>query len=476
MIKRIPYTICLAIGVLTSVYVQGQTVKDNISKAYQNFVTSGKLTNGIASLSVLDGKTGQTIFTNQGTLGLPTASTLKVITSITVLDILGSNYTYKTKLAYAGNIDSLGVLHGDLIISGTGDPTLGSDRYSDTNGETLINKWINKVKQAGITGIQGRIIADDLFYNGNDVPNGWTWNDIGNYYGAGVSGLNWRENKTGITFIPSSPGQPARIDENKIAIPQVKFVNEVLTGPNGSGDNVYAYSAPYSELIYLRGSYGRDLKKVIEVSMPDPALALAQELTDGLRAQQIDLDSLTIATTGKRLANEALPLPIAQTELDVHVSPPLKDIIHWFNQKSINLYGEALLKSFGLLSGNKSNTEQATRLLAKYWEQKLKIPLGELNIKDGCGLSAQNRVSTLAIAKIMQYAQSRPWFVEFKKSLPNINGMTMKSGTIGGVLGYTGYHTRADGTTLTFSLLVNNYAGSTTAMRQDMFTLLDNLK
>ncbi|WDF68207.1 D-alanyl-D-alanine carboxypeptidase/D-alanyl-D-alanine-endopeptidase [Sphingobacterium oryzagri] len=454
--------------------LQAQTEKDKIGDAYQQFVSSGKLTNGIASLTVLDGKTGQVIFANQSTLGLPTASTLKVITSITALDILGPNYTYKTKLAYAGTIDSLGVLQGDLIISGSGDPTLGSDRYANTKGETIINKWINKIKQAGITQIHGRILADDLAYNGNDVPAGWSWSDIGNYYGAGISGLNWRENKAGLTFIPSSPGQPARLDSSKQVIPAVKFINEVTTGANGSGDNVYAFAAPYSELIYLRGTYGRDLRKTIEVSLPDPALALAHELTNALLAQNITVDS-TI-TTGKRLANEGIALPKAQTELDVHTSPVLKDIIYWFHQKSINLYGEALLKSFGLLSGNKADTQQAARLLAKYWEQKLKIPVGELHIQDGCGLSPQNRVTTLALAKIMHYAQSRPWFADFNKSLPTINGMTMKSGTIAGVLGYTGYHTRTDGTKLTFSLLVNNYNGSSTAMRQDMFNLLDNLK
>lgn len=476
MRKQVLYKIYFAAALLISNIGYAQPTKDKINTAFQSFVSSGKLTNGIASLTVLDGKTGQPIFTSQGTLGLPTASTLKVITSITALDILGPNYTYKTKLAYTGIIDSLGILEGDLVISGSGDPTLGSDRYTNTNGEALINKWITKIKQAGITQINGRIIADDLFYNGNDVPAGWSWTDIGNYYGAGISGLNWRENKVGVNFTASAPGQLTRMNESQTRLPAVKFVNEVITGANGSGDNVYAYAAPYSDLIYLRGSYGRDLKKVIEVSMPDPALALAQELFSNLQEQNVVVDSTSMITTGKRLANEGLTIGKSLTELDTHVSPPLKEIVYWFNQKSINLYGEALLKSFGLLSGNKADTEQSARLLAKYWEQKLKIAVGELNIKDGCGLSPQNRVTTSAIAKIMHYAQSRPWFADFQKSLPNINGMSMKSGTIGGVLGYTGYHTSNDGTKLTFSLLINNYTGTTTAMRQDMFKLLDNLK
>ncbi|KGE15322.1 D-alanyl-D-alanine carboxypeptidase/D-alanyl-D-alanine-endopeptidase [Sphingobacterium deserti] len=459
----------LSAGLFTSTYSIAQSKKEKIATAYQTFSKSSKLTNGLASFTVLDGQTGEIVFSDNGMTGLPTASTLKVITSVTALDILGPNYTYKTQLSYTGSIDSLGVLQGDIIVSGTGDPTLGSDRYPQANGETLLNKWIYTIKNAGIKAIHGRIIGDDLFYNGNDVPGGWSWNDIGNYYGAGISGLNWRENKFGLNFVAGAVGQPAKL-RDEIKQGHVTIVNEVTTGTAGSGDNVYAYSSPYSTLIYLRGTYGKDLNKKIEASMPDPALHLASELLQALNDQDILVDS--IATTSKRMMNQGERLTSSKTALDTHTSPPLKEIVHWFNQKSINLYGEALLKSFGQLSGNKSDTQQAAKLLAKYWEQKLKISSSELHIEDGSGLSPQNRVTTMAIAKIMHYAKGRPWFNDFRKSLPNINGMTMKSGTIGGVLGYTGYQEAA----FTFSLLINNYSGSSAAMRQDMFKLLDNLK
>src|SRR5690606_16197015 len=118
----------------------GQELKSKINTAYQRFMSGGKLPNGIAALTVLDSKTGNVIFNQNGTLGLPTASTLKVITSITALDILGPEYTYKTYLSYTGEIDSLGILHGDIIVQGTGDPTLGSDRYPQSNEETVLNK------------------------------------------------------------------------------------------------------------------------------------------------------------------------------------------------------------------------------------------------------------------------------------------------------------------------------------------------
>ncbi|PRD49412.1 D-alanyl-D-alanine carboxypeptidase/D-alanyl-D-alanine-endopeptidase [Sphingobacterium haloxyli] len=451
-----------------------QSLKNNIDHAYQQFVKSGKFPNGIASLTVLDGKTGQPVFTQNPAIGLPTASTMKVITSITALDILGPNYTYQTKLAYTGEIDSLGVLHGDIIVIGSGDPTLGSDRYAASKAETILNKWAYKIQHAGIRHINGRVIGDDLYLNGNDVPPTWNWQDIGNYYGAGISGLNWRENKVGIVISPHTVGKPTFVASTSLPLRGITLINEVITGPNGSGDNVYAYSAPYSNIIYLRGTYGRDLKKVIEIAVPDPALALAQQLATSLSDAGITVDS--IPTTGKRLLNQGIALDKRQKELDIHQSPTLSQIVHWFNQKSINLYGEAMLKSFGIVSHNESTTLEAASLLSKYWEQKLRIPNSELNIQDGSGLSPQNRVTTLAMAKIMHYAQNRPWFTDFQKSLPTINGITMKSGTIGGTLGYTGFHTGKTGTPVTFSLLVNNYTGSTSAMRQEMFKLLDSLK
>src|SRR5690606_16080003 len=303
--------------------------------------------------------------------------------------------TYKTKLTYTGEIDSLGVLHGDIIVIGSGDPTLGSDRYAAAKAETILNKWIYKIQHAGINHINGRVIGDDLYLNGNDVPPTWNWVDIGNYYGAGISGLNWRENKTGITFSPSVIGQPVTLSSTTTPLTGITLINEVITGGNGSGDNVYAYSAPYSDIIYLRGTYGRDLKKVIEIAVPDPALELAQQLTTSLSEAGILVDS--IPTTGKRLLNKGKRLQSQRQELDVHRSPLLKDIIYWFNQKSVNLYGEAMLKSFGIISHNESTTQKAVSLLGKYWEQKLRIPNSELNIQDGSGLSPQNRVTTLAM-------------------------------------------------------------------------------
>ena len=453
---------------------QAQNIKQKLTQNFTTFSGHSSLTNGIASLHVMNTETGETVFEKNAEVGLPTASTLKVITSITALDLLGKDFTYKTKLYYAGEIDSLGILHGDIVIHGAGDPTLGSHRYAHTKEDVILEKWKKAILESGITAINGRIIADDSMYKGIDVPGGWPWTDMGNYYGAGISSLNWRENSAGINFQAGNLQEPAPIANTTSDLSYLKLVNHVTVGLNGSGDNVYAYSAPYSEKIVIKGTYGQDLKKTIEISLPDPAYDLAFNLSKTLA-----LDSIVVTngiTTGQRLFEEGLTVPKATKELNTHTSPPLHEIVHWFNQRSINLYGEAILRSIAYITGGKTSTYDGAQYLKKYWEQKLNIKASELDVVDGSGLSPQNNVTTQAMNQIMQYAVKRPWFAEFNKSLPTYNQMTMKSGTINGTLGYTGYHTAKDGKKYTFSLLVYNYAEGGAQMRQRMFTLLNTLK
>lgn len=469
--KKIVTTSLLAIIALTT---NAQTIKNKIEQSFNTFLAQPALKNGIATLVVADTETGKTIYEKNSQIGLPTASTLKVITAITALDLFGPDYTYKTQMYYTGAIDSLGTLQGDIVIKGSGDPTLGSNRYANTKEDVILSKWKNAIRAAGIDSIAGRIIADDSFFQGNNVPGGWIWTDMGNYYGAGISGLNWRENKSGINFNVGTIHKEAAIANTTSDLSYLQIINNVKTGNKGTGDNVYAYSAPYSEKIIIKGTYGLDLKKTIEISIPDPAYDLAFQLQNYL-AQ----DSIFFAdgiTTGQRIIDAGEIIPKKTADLDVHISPKMSEIVYWFNQKSINLYGESLLKLIGYISGGKTSTSESANYIRKYWLQKLQIPSNELDLIDGSGLSPQNNVTSSAMNNIMQYAVTRNWYPTFLKSLPTYNQMTMKSGTIGGTLGYTGYHQAKDGKKYTFTILVYNYKMSSSNMRQSMFQLLDNLK
>src|SRR5690606_17800930 len=153
--------------------------------------------------------------------------------------------------------------------------------------------WVQAIRAAGIRHINGRVVADDRMYSGHTAPRGWTWQDMGNYYGAGVSALNWRENAVGVRFTPgASPGAATRIAGTTADISYLQLVNETTTGNRGTGDGVYAFSAPYSSRIYLRGTYGIDLRKTIYLSLPDGAYDAAHQLRSALQHDGIGVDGM----------------------------------------------------------------------------------------------------------------------------------------------------------------------------------------
>src|SRR5690606_12590194 len=234
---------------------------------------------------------------------------------------------------YTGQIDATGTLKGDLIIQGSGDPSLGSDRFPQTADAALLTAWVAAVRTAGIRKIEGQVIADDRLYGGQTAPRGWTWQDMGNYYGAGVSALNWRENAVGINFIAgATPEAATRIANTTADLSYLQLVNETTTGNRGTGDRVYAFSAPYSSQIYLRGTYGIDLKKTIYLSLPDGAYDAAHQLRGALQRHGVDV--IGTPTTTHLLLLAGSDIPSGGTTLHTHQSPALGELIYWFNQKS----------------------------------------------------------------------------------------------------------------------------------------------
>jgi len=454
--------------------VFSQSLAEKVSKAFTVFEADRDLKYGIASLTVMNARTGEVIYAKYENLGMAPASTLKTITLATAYQVLGEDFQYETDLLYNGVIKE-GVLDGDIIIKGSGDPSLGSDHFKEAKAEILLKRWTDAIKAAGIKSVKGNIIADDSMFNGQMAPEGWIWSDMGQYYGAGVSALNWQENKMRVAFAAKGRvGEPAVLLRTGSQSQAMEFINEVKIGPVGSGDQVYAYSAPYSDKIMLRGTYGIDLNKEIEVSLPDGAYAAASELKAALTDQGIAVEGAV--NTAFLLKSAGKELPAGAKLLDRYLSPNLDQLSYWFLKESINLYGEALLKAAAFHEGIATKTSDAAAWEQKFWAGRLGIDIGALKIMDGSGLSPENRVSTLAMVQVLNEVKKQSWFGGYYKNIPLVNAMKMKSGTIDGVLGYAGYHTSKAGTPLIFAFLVNNHEGRASAMRQKMFRVLDSLK
>ncbi len=463
--KKIFLIISVFLIVIAS--AKAQTLPDKIKKAFDGFSKTEQLKYATISFSVLNAVNGELIFGNNQNIGVAPASTLKTITSATALSLLGEDFTFKTEIAYTGEIIN-GVLNGNLIIKGGGDPTLGSSRWDNTKKSQILNKILFALQQMGIKTINGKVIAEVSDWDTQSLPIGWVWEDMGNYYGAGTSQLCWGENLLELNFSPGNIIESeVKINNLNNVYPFLNIKNELTTGANGSGDKVVAYSAPYASEIYLRGTYGKDLKKEIGVSLPDPALAMAYDIADFLAKNGYQTKASAAAKTNE-LQKDLKPVVTI-------TSPSLKEIVYWLNKKSINLYAEQLVRTIGWKFGKNASITEGVSSIQKFWKEK-GIDIASLNIVDGSGLSPQDRVSTLSMANILYQAKKEKWFDVYFNSLPIYNNMHMKSGTIADVLGYAGYADFGGKQPLCFSLIINNYNGNSSIMRQKMFELLNSLK
>ncbi|MEM7013768.1 MAG: D-alanyl-D-alanine carboxypeptidase/D-alanyl-D-alanine-endopeptidase, partial [Verrucomicrobiota bacterium] len=158
------------------------------------------------------------------------ASTMKVVTTATALEILGADYRFQTELQFTGSIAADGALQGNVIVKGGGDPTLGSSQIVNT-----FNRWQAALVEAGIKKIDGQIVGDESIFGTKPIPDSWQWNDMGNYYGAGACGLTFHQNQFFCRFQTGVVGAPAKLIGTDPRLPSIQFVNEMKTGSAGSG-------------------------------------------------------------------------------------------------------------------------------------------------------------------------------------------------------------------------------------------------
>ena len=467
------HTKCLFSLLLIYGQATAQSLDQKLQSAFGRLQADSQCKYASLSLTVLDAKTGEKVFIANPNIGLATASTLKTITTITAFNLLGKDFQYQTQFGYSGSIAADGVLNGDIIIKGSGDPTLGSWRYENTHENHILSLMVDALRQANIKKINGRIIGDDSVFGSQSIPEGWIWMDVGNYYGAGTSGLCWRENQFDIKFHTGRVDSPISITHEVPAMPYLSFKSELLNAPAGTGDNAYAYLPVGGKTMYLRGTYAQDKdKKSISAALPDPAYDAAFRLADTLRRLGIAVSNEPESTG--TLTAKGLTTPGITTNLTTISSPKLSQLVYWLNHKSINLYAEQLLKTIAWKAGKKPSTNNGVEVEQEFWKAR-GIDPNSLNIVDGSGLSPGDRVTTLTLATILQSAKKEAWFSDFYDSLPIYNDMHMKSGSILNVLTYAGYHTY-HGRELCFSIMVNNFSGSSKTIKEKIFRVLDELK
>jgi D-alanyl-D-alanine carboxypeptidase/D-alanyl-D-alanine-endopeptidase (penicillin-binding protein 4) len=452
-----------------------QTISQRLQKAFQQFESDSQLKHAISSLYVIDAATGKVVFDKNSQIGLAGASTQKIITAATAFELLGKEYRYKTLLYMDGKLlgDSL---DGNLIIKAIGDPTFGSFRFEKTLRTKIINDIAYALKKKNILKVSGDVLVDESVFETNSVSNGWIWEDIGNYYGAGLYALNWNENQYDLIL---KPGKKLKDDVEIITTnPELQvysLINELKTGPAGSGDNGYIFIPPYSVAGFVRGTIPAGINEFkISGSFPFPVYQFESELLKSFDSSNINISGKVKSSLEYFVNRKQFKYGINQTLLELN-SPSLDSIIYWFLKKSINLYGEALVKTFAYEKQGFGSTDSGVAIVKRFWKEK-GLDEDELNLYDGSGLSPLNRITTHAQVEILKYAKTKDWFPYFYDALPEYNGMKMKSGTISDVKGFCGYHKSKDGKEYIFSFLVNNYSGKTSGVVNKMYKVLDELK
>lgn len=377
--------------------------------------------------------------------------------------MLGNNYRFETKIYHTGKFDkTTGIINGDLIIYGSGDPTLQSEYFSKDTIQ-ITDKWAEILKSKGVKEVKGKIIGDASYFE-RTIPGNWIWADISNYFGVAPCALSYNDNKFKVIYCTKESGCKADVVKTIPAyLNQTITINSNVIG-KGTEDEAYVYGDPFSFIKEVSGKIPPNKNNYdIEAALPDPALLCAEMLYSSLNRSGIKCNRSSIESNYKKQDSLA-----PRTILYTHHSPTLDKIVFFTNLRSNNHYCETILRAIG--KGNMYTGIEATK---NYW-QKQGLDITELFMSDGSGLSRSNNISTSFQANMLSkiYKDSLI-YKTFNNSLPiagksgsmsNIgkgklieNNMRAKTGYINRARGYCGFVKGKSGTEMAFSVLFNNY-------------------
>lgn len=454
---------------ITANFLKAQTLSDQLSSASKQMMADPQFKHAILGFYVAETVTGTPVFSLNEEIGMSPASTQKIITAATAFHFLGADFRYKTDFYTSAIIPADSIVKGNLMVKGYGDPTLGSVRWKQTKDTALFRQLRKALQMQGIKGFTGNPLFDLSAFDTQALPGGWCIDDIGNYYGAGCYAVNWKENQYDIT-LRSENTKGSKVTIDKIDPYSTEYIISSEVTADGTGDNAYIFLPVDYPDIVVRGTIPPGQSNfTISAAAVNPYNNIRDELLNksGLFLKQVSNTAVIETQPTKKTKQYKL--------VYTHQSPSLDSITYWFLQKSVNLYGEALLKTIAWHEDSLGATIKGIELVQDFWKQQ-GIDNYSLNMLDGSGLSPQNKVTPKALVQVLQYAHTQPWYGAFYNALPLYNNMKMKSGTIGGVKAFTGYHTAANGKEYSFAIIVNNYDDSKGSITSKLFKVLDLLK
>ena len=470
--------------------LQAQTLQQKVDQA----VGKEPLKGAVVGVMVQDAA-GHVLASREPGRRMVPASNLKLVTTGTALHALGPDFRFETGIGYTGTVED-GTLHGDVYIIGGGDPTLGVTDTVAVKPDALFWRWKSMLKDAGISRIDGRIIGDGRAYEGHLENTTWGYDDTGTYYGAGCNALSYYENAVDYLVSAGTADEPVNVTQRFPDTPWMHFSNRTSTGPKGTGNSLYLYTtdlAPYAE---MRGTYSIDRKPKLEhFANKYGALTCAYYFWQNLRDTGWDISGgyADIDRGGYVRGADFVPAYKAGTPqvLGQSASPVLAKIVRQTNVLSDNFYAEALFRQMGEKASGIAVYDSCRVAVYDVLEGLMDSDLAGIRLEDGSGLSRLNTASPAFLVSFLRSMTRSRGFDAFLASLPQPGEGTLntllpkltpaqkarirvKSGSMDGVLCYSGYILDEQGKPARiFSLMVNGATAKTAALRETLGGLIE---
>ncbi len=421
------------------------------------------LAHGTWGVMVKSLKSGDTLYVRNERKLLMPASNMKIVTLAAAAERLGWDYAYTTRLVAAGRVEN-GVLAGDLVVIGSGDPSVA---LFDGSANRLFDEWAGKLTQLGVRTIAGRIIGDDSAFEDEELGFGWSWDDLAEDYAAGVGALQYNESAVRVTVSPGAHAGDAAAIVAEPAGSGVDIINSATTTAAETPMSLTTRRLPGSQRLQIGGTIPIGASRALVVSVDNPTLFFVRALRTALiahgldvRGAAVDIDDISDAPGQNG------------TVVDAHRSPALSTLALRLMKISQNQYAETFLKTLTADRG------VANALGARAIEEEIfnrwSVHQGGLIIRDGSGLSRYDYVTAEALITILAHIYNDPRLrAPFEATLPVVGldgtlGNRMKgtaaegnarakSGSMSNVRTLSGYVTSADGEPFAFSILANNF-------------------
>ena len=423
------------------------------------------------------------------------ASNTKLISTGLAIRALGPGFRFRTRIGCSGEIKD-GTLHGDLCIIGGGDPTIASGDSIALSADSLFSVWASIVRKAGIRKIDGDVVGDGSFFDGMRENGSWSYGDIGTYYGAGGDGLCFYRNIQEYLVKPgASEGSRPEISVSHPSTPWLEFRNVSVTAPAGTGDNLYLYNTDLAPVAEMRGTYAVDkAPKKLQCSNKYGALTCAFQFRNFLEKAGIEVSGGAADCESVWSGDSLVRRHCDGRELEIigeTFSPSLKDIAFVTNRRSDNFYAETLLRTLSVRDTGSASYDSCMVTVREELDSLGVDWHYGVRMYDGSGLARHNYMSPDFFCRFLKAMSETEVFDDYMKTIshPGNPGMAsrlagqpaslkdriwMKSGSMDGVLCYSGYIMPESGNRenlAVFSIMTNNCPDGGREVRE----FIDNL-